>query len=208
MTVGLGTGTTVKFLVDAVAERLNNKTLKGIRAVCTSSRTANQAKGLGIPVVDLNDVSHIDLCIDGADEVDEHFQGIKGGGGAQTLEKMVATNSLRNIWIVDASKMVKQLGTFPLPTEVIPFGCERVFTKLKWAGLEPKFRLDDAGKRFVTHNGNYIIDLHLGRIDHPHKLAQYLDRQVGILEHGLFLDIVDEVVVGTNDGVREYKALR
>lgn len=207
MTLGLGTGSTVFFLVEAIAKRVKDEHLQ-IQGVATSSRTAEQAESLGIPMRDLNDVDHIDLCIDGADEIDANFQGIKGGGAAHTLEKMVATNSRRNIWIVDESKMVDHLGKFPLPTEVIPFGCEQVFRRLEAEGLHPHFRLNADGKRVLTHNKNYVIDLHMSNIKHPHILKNYLDAQVGILEHGLFLDLVDTVVVGTQDGVKVLTATR
>ncbi|WP_125571126.1 ribose-5-phosphate isomerase RpiA [Lacticaseibacillus songhuajiangensis] len=207
MTLGLGTGSTVFFLVEAIARRVREEGLH-IEAVATSSRTAKQASALGITMKDINDVDHIDLCIDGADEIDKHFQGIKGGGAAHTLEKMVATTSRRNIWIVDESKMVDTLGKFPLPTEVIPFGCEQVFHRLESENLHPHFRTDADGKRIRTHNGNYVIDLHLGQIKHPHLLKSFLDGQVGLLEHGLFLDLVDTVVVGTQDGAKVIDAVR
>ena len=207
MTLGLGTGSTVFFLVEAIARRVKAENLH-IEAVATSSRTAKQASDLGITMKDINDVDHIDLCIDGADEIDKHFQGIKGGGAAHTLEKMVATTSRRNIWIVDESKLVDTLGKFPLPTEVIPFGCEQVFHRLDAEGLHPQFRLDDQGQRVTTHNKNFVIDLHMGKIEHPHLLKQFLDGQVGILEHGLFLDLVDTVVVGTQDGAKVLPAIR
>jgi ribose 5-phosphate isomerase A len=205
MTLGLGTGSTVFYLVEAIAKRIKDEGLH-IQAVATSSRTANQSTELGIKMLDLNEVDHIDLTIDGADEIDAHFQGIKGGGAAHTLEKMVAINSKRNIWIVDESKMVQVLGKFPLPTEVIPFGCEHVFKRLEAEGLHPHFRLDADGERIRTHNKNFVIDLHMGAIKHPHLLKQFLDSQVGILEHGLFLDLVNTVVVGTPDGPKVYSA--
>lgn len=205
MTLGLGTGSTVFFLVEAIAERIKNEGLH-IQAVATSSRTAKQARELGIKMLDLNDVDHIDLTIDGADEIDAHYQGIKGGGAAHMLEKMVAINSHRNIWIVDESKLVPVLGQFPLPTEVIPFGCNQVFARLEAEGLHPHFRVDAEGERVRTHNKNYVIDLHIGAIKHPHLLAQFLDAQVGILEHGLFLDLVNTVVVGTPAGAQVLQA--
>lgn len=207
MTLGLGTGSTVFYLVEAIARRIKDEGLH-IEAVATSSRTAKQASALGITMKDLNDVDHLDLCIDGADEIDKHFQGIKGGGAAHTLEKMVATASRRNIWIVDESKLVDTLGAFPLPTEVIPFGCEQTFKRLANEGLKPAFRLNEDGSRVITHNKNYVVDLHVGKIDQPHLLQAFLDSQVGLLEHGLFLDLVDTVVVGTPDGAKVLPAIR
>ena len=122
MIVGLGTGSTVRYMVDELGKRVQAGKLTGITGITTSSRTAKQAKALGITIKDIDEVDHIDLCIDGADEVSDDFQGIKGGGGALLWEKIVANASNKIIWIVDESKLVHQLGKFPLPIEVIPFG--------------------------------------------------------------------------------------
>ncbi|MDT3394648.1 MAG: ribose-5-phosphate isomerase RpiA, partial [Bacillota bacterium] len=165
-------------------------------------RTEEQAKSLGIPVKALNDVDHIDLTIDGADEVDANFQGIKGGGAAHLFEKLVATTSTRNIWIVDQEKVVDTIGRFPLPVEVIPFGSQQVFNKMAKEGLNPEFRMTADGQHVLTDSKNYVIDLHLNQVQHPHLLASWLSEQVGVVEHGLFLDIVDQVVVGAPDGVK------
>lgn len=207
MMLGLGTGSTVFYLVEAVAKRVREENLH-ITTVSTSSRTAKQASDLGIKVIDINDAPTLDLTIDGADEIDEHFQGIKGGGAAHLLEKIVAINSKRNIWIVDQSKMVKTLGAFPLPLEVIPFGSEKVYQRLAAENLHPEFRLAEDGQRVRTHNKNYVIDLHVGTIEHPHILADWLDHQTGIVEHGLFLDLVNQVVIGKESGVEIINAPR
>jgi len=198
--VGLGTGSTVYYMIEELGKRYQNGEVKNIVGVATSSRSQKQAESLGIPMKDLNEVDHIDLTIDGADQIDKNFQGIKGGGAAHLLEKMVATNSHKNIWIVDQSKLADELGSFPLPTEVIPFGCEKTFADLKAENLQPEFRLDENGKRVLTHNKNYVIDLKMGSIKHPHLLADWLDHQVGIVAHGLFLDLVNKIVVGYDDG--------
>lgn len=195
MTIGLGTGTTVYYFVEALAQRIKKEHLQ-ITGVATSSRTAQQAKNLGINVKELDEVDHLDLTIDGADEIDANFQGIKGGGAAHTLEKLVATASRQNIWIVDESKMVAQLGAFPLPLEVLPFGSSQLLARLDHEGLNPQFRCNAQGDKVLTHYHNYIIDLHLKTIKHPHLLAQWLNQQVGIVEHGLFLDLVTTVIVG------------
>lgn len=200
MILGLGTGSTVTFMVEALAKRVKAENLH-LTCVCTSIRTADQAKSLGIPVKELNDVDHIDLTIDGADEVDANFQGIKGGGAAHLFEKLVATTSTRNIWIVDREKVVDTIGQFPLPVEVIPFGSQQVFDRLLKEGLNPEFRTTEAGQRVLTDSQNYVIDLHLGQINHPHLLATWLSEQVGVVEHGLFLDTVNQVVVGSPEGV-------
>lgn len=140
------------------------------------------------------------MTIDGADEISADYQGIKGGGAAHLFEKIVATNSTKVMWIVDESKMVSTLGKFPLPLEVIPYGSKQVFKKLDAKGLHPKFRLDDSGNHVLTDSKNYVIDLHLGEIKHPHELADYLIKQVGIVEQGLFLDMVNTVIVGRQNG--------
>ena len=125
MIVGLGTGSTVRFLVDELGRRKQEEGLE-FTGVTTSRRTQEQAEGYGIKIVNIDDVDHIDLCIDGADEVDKNFNGIKGGGAALLWEKIVAINSNRIVWIVDASKLVDVIGKFPLPVEVIPFGAMHV----------------------------------------------------------------------------------
>ncbi|SMH69731.1 Ribose-5-phosphate isomerase A [Latilactobacillus curvatus] len=201
MILGLGTGSTVVYMVEALAKRVQAEHLN-LTCVCTSIRTEEQAKSLGIPVKALNDVDHIDLTIDGADEVDANFQGIKGGGAAHLFEKLVATTSTRNIWIVDQEKVVDTIGRFPLPVEVIPFGSQQVFNKMAKEGLNPEFRMTADGQHVLTDSKNYVIDLHLNQVQHPHLLASWLSEQVGVVEHGLFLHIVDQVVVGAPDGVK------
>ncbi|HIW71083.1 MAG TPA: ribose-5-phosphate isomerase RpiA [Candidatus Levilactobacillus faecigallinarum] len=199
MILGIGTGSTVRYMIDALGERVAKEGLS-IVGVATSDRSAKQAESLGITIKQLDDVDHLDLTIDGADEIDDNFQGIKGGGAAHLWEKIVAINSRKNMWIVDESKMVHHLGKFPLPLEVIPFGSTHVLEKLDKMGLHPAFRMTDAGEHVLTDSKNYIIDLHLGRIDHPHDLANTLNGIVGVVEHGLFLDTVNTVIVGRQDG--------
>ena len=199
MTVGLGTGSTVKFMVDALGERVKNENLN-IVGVPTSDRTAEQARSLGINVKSVDEVDHIDLTIDGADQIDQNFQGIKGGGGAHLWEKIVAINSRKNMWIVDESKMTDQLGSFPLPLEVIPYGSKQLFKRLYNKGLKPEFRMKDE-QHVLTDSKNYIIDLHLHQIKDPKKLASELDHMTGIVEHGLFLNVVNTVIVGYESGL-------
>ncbi|KRM57110.1 ribose-5-phosphate isomerase RpiA [Secundilactobacillus malefermentans] len=198
MILGLGTGSTVKYMVDALGERVKNEHLS-IVGVATSDRTAKQAESLGIEIKQLDEVDHLDLTIDGADEIDDHFQGIKGGGAAHLWEKIVAINSTKNIWIVDESKMVHTLGKFPLPLEVIPFGSTHVLEKLDKMGFRPEFRMN-GDEHVLTDSKNYIIDLHMGEIEDPEKLANTLNGIVGVVEHGLFLNVVNEVIVGRQDG--------
>lgn len=206
MIVGLGTGSTAYYMVEAIGKRVKEEGLS-IVGVTTSHRTTEQADELGIPLKDINEVDHIDVTIDGADEISDDFQGIKGGGAAHLFEKMVANQSEEVIWIVDDSKIVSKLGAFPLPVEVVKFGCSQVFNLFSREKLSPSFRLDDEGEKLVTDSGNYIIDLQLDVIEEPHKLAKWLDSVTGVVEHGLFLDCVTKVIVGTKEGpvVKEVK---
>lgn len=200
MVVGLGTGTTVHCLVDALGKEIQDQHISNIVCVTTSNRTTRQAESLGIPVKEIDDVDHIDLTIDGADEISDDFQGIKGGGGALLWEKIVSNYSDRVMWIVDESKMVKRLGAFPLPVEVTPYGSQHLFHELARAGFHPTWRMVNDDEKFRTHQRNFIIDLHLNEIREPYKLHQQLIDMVGLIEDGLFLDQVNEVLVGTQDG--------
>lgn len=201
MVAGLGTGSTVKFLVDELGRRVKEEGLE-FTGVTTSRRTQEQAEGYGIKIVDIDDVDRIDLTIDGADEVDANFNGIKGGGAALLWEKIVAVNSDKIVWIVDSSKVVDVIGKFPLPVEVIPFGWSHVFKRFEERGYKPVLRLDADGEPVRTDERNYVIDLHLERIDNPQELAEDLINTVGVVEHGLFLNMVNEVIVGDPEGPR------
>ena len=201
MTAGLGTGSTVRFFVDELGRRVKEEGLE-FTGVTTSRRTKEQAEGYGIRIVDIDQVDHIDVTIDGADEVDKDFNGIKGGGAALLWEKIVAVNSRRIVWIVDESKVVDTIGRFPLPVEVIPFGERHVLDRFKERGYNPVLRLDGQGQPALTDEHNHIIDLHLDRIEHPQDLAQDLITTVGVVEHGLFLNMVDTVIVGDPNGPR------
>ncbi|QYN60840.1 ribose-5-phosphate isomerase RpiA [Bifidobacterium asteroides] len=201
MTAGLGTGSTVRFFVDELGRRVKEEGLE-FTGVTTSRRTKEQAEGYGIRIVDIDQVDHIDVTIDGADEVDRDFNGIKGGGAALLWEKIVAVNSRRIVWIVDESKVVDTIGRFPLPVEVIPFGERHVLDRFKERGYNPVLRMDGQGQPVLTDEHNHIIDLHLKRIDHPQDLAQDLITTVGVVEHGLFLNMVDTVIVGDPNGPR------
>lgn len=199
MVVGLGTGSTAVYMVEALAKRVKAENLT-IECVATSNSTFDLAQSLGLNIKNLSEVDEIDLTIDGADEVSPDFQGIKGGGAAHLFEKIVATRSKKNIWIVDDSKLVDQLGAFPLPVEVVKFGSEYLFKCFEKEGYNPSFRLDDAGERLMTDSGNYVIDLGLEVIEDPRALAKELKAKVGVVEHGLFIDVVDQVLVGNENG--------
>lgn len=201
MIVGLGTGSTVSCLIDSLGERVRKEHLD-ITCVTTSKVTSKHAKEQNIKLVPLDDVDHIDLTIDGADEISADFQGIKGGGGSLLWEKIVANISDNYIWIVDESKMSNKIGEhFKLPVEVVPFGSKQLFRRFTKLGYKPTWRMDESGKhRFHTDSDNYIIDLHMGAIEHPHHLADSLIRTVGVIEQGLFLDRVNAIIVGHDSG--------
>ncbi|MBN2544647.1 MAG: ribose-5-phosphate isomerase RpiA [Spirochaetes bacterium] len=201
MIVGLGTGSTVTYAIKEIGERVK-KGLK-IKAVSTSKSTSIMAQKLNIPLISIDQVDSIDLTIDGADEIDPNFNGIKGGGGALLVEKIIASISKENIWVINSNKLVNKLGKFPLPIEVVPFAITTVMKRLEKKNFKPKVRkLNDM--YFITDNNNYIIDLYLGSIKDPKCLEIELNMIPGIIDNGLFLNIVDTVVVGKNN---EYEIL-
>jgi ribose 5-phosphate isomerase A len=201
MLFGLGTGSTIAFLIPMLGERVA-KGLR-IRAVPTSQRSSDAAKALGITVVDdFDGGERIDLTIDGADEVDPHLQLTKGGGGALLREKIVASCSDRVVIVADENKLVDTLGTFPLPVEVIKLGWRNVERRLADLGGAPARREAAGGGPYLTDEGNYILDCHFGSIADADKLAADIDSIVGVVEHGLFIGIADLVVVGAEDGAR------
>lgn len=195
--VGLGTGSTAKYAIEAVARMVRD----GLRlkAVPTSMATALMAQKLGITLVELNDVATVDLTIDGADEIDPGFNMIKGGGGALTREKLVAIASKRKIILGDESKLVDVLGqSRPLPVEVLPFSWAMASRGLAELGCSPELRLAD-GKNFLTDNGNYILDCTFPAIRQPEKLERSIKLLPGIVESGLFVGLADTVVIGYED---------
>ncbi len=204
MILGLGTGSTTSYFVEEVGRLVKEEGLN-IIGVTTSSVTSKQAQELGIPLKDIDDVDDVDLTVDGADEVDPSFNGIKGGGGALLMEKVVATPSKDYIWVVDESKLVDTLGAFKLPVEVVQYGAMQVFKIFEEKGYKPAFREKD-GQRFVTDMKNYIIDLDLGRIEDPIALGKELKQMVGVVEHGLFNQMVKKVVVAGQNGVTVLEA--
>lgn len=196
MTVGLGTGSTAYYFIDELGRRIRQGKLTGIQAVATSRRSQEQAQSLGIKVINIDMIQEIDVLVDGADEVTLKGNGIKGGGGALLYEKIVAMAAKKIIWIVTPDKLVETLGAFPLPVEVVPFGSLRLLGNMSNMGFKPSFRKRENDSLFLTDSGNYIFDLHLGEIKAPQQLALDLDRMVGIIEHGLFLQMVDILIVG------------
>ncbi|MFT8317787.1 MAG: ribose-5-phosphate isomerase RpiA [Sporolactobacillus sp.] len=198
MTIGLGTGSTVYYFLEALAKKVAD----GLRVtgVATSQKTVELAREWQIPMKPLNNVNHIDVTIDGVDEFNPDLDGIKGGGGALLYEKLVAKASDRRVWIADSSKKAEQLGAFPLPVEVIPFGWKQVFQILHEEGYDPILRSEADGSPFLTDAHHYILDLRLRAIDNPSALADKLDHLTGVVEHGLFLDMTDQIFIGYPDG--------
>ena len=199
MTVGLGTGSTAYYMIEELGRRVKEENLK-IVGVPTSYASKKQAEALNIPVKTIDQVNYVDLTIDGADEISQDFHGIKGGGAALLFEKVVATYSKEIIWIVDESKMVDKLGRFPLPVEVIPYGQDQLFRLFQEKNYHPSFRMESEETLKQTDSGNSIIDLQLDCIDDPIALANELDSLVGVVEHGLFLSMVNRVIIGKESG--------
>lgn len=204
MIVGLGTGSTAYFFVEEIGRRVNEEGLQVV-GVTTSSDTTKQAESLGIPLKAVDEIDEIDLTVDGADEVDKEFNGIKGGGAALLMEKIVATPTKEYIWVVDESKMVEKLGAFKLPVEVVQYGAERLFRVFEKAGYNPSFRMKE-DQKLITDMGNFIIDLDLKVIEKPFEFAEMLDKTVGVVEHGLFNGMVHKVIVAGKDGVKVLEA--
>ena len=205
MKLGLGTGSTAAWMVRCLAERIREEGLRVV-GVPTSSRTAQLATQLGVPITTLDDAKWLDLTIDGADEFDPSLALIKGGGAALLQEKIVATASDQMIVIADAAKEVALLGAFPLPIEVIPFGwqttkalVEETLVSLDVMTRDVTLRMNGPAP-LLTDESNYILDLHLKRIGNPRQLSLVLNQIPGVVENGLFIDICDIVVIGHPDG--------
>ena len=205
MVVGLGTGSTAIWAVRRIAEKLRNGELRQIIGVPTSIVTEQEARSLGIPLATLDEQPAIAITIDGADEVDPALDVIKGGGGALLREKLVAQASRRMIVIVDESKLSAQLGTkFYVPVEVVTFGWESQARFLQTLGAVVKLRVKE-GNPFVTDQGNYILDCTFGPIANATQLAQQLKQRTGIVDSGLFIGLVTDLIVAKADGV-EHRA--
>ncbi len=198
MVIGLGTGSTVYWLIQTLGERMQQGLQ--ITVVPTSRQTQTLATELGIPLTELNAVNELVLTIDGADEVDDQLQLIKGGGGALLQEKMVAAASRQLIIIVDETKMVSQLGRFPLPVEVIPFGWKQVEQKIKQLGCREISLREKNGQTFISDHGHYILDCHFEQINDAAALNTNIHLIPGVVETGLFVHMANMVVTGYSDG--------
>ena len=211
MKLGLGTGSTAAWMVRCLADRIDKEGLR-VKGVPTSNRTADLAKELGIETISLDQAGQLDLTIDGTDEFDENLNLVKGGGGALLQEKVVAAASNKMIVIADTGKSVNQLGKFPLPVEVLGFGINS-----SQSLLEKLLHSQDVDQSiiktrmsnnlpFITDEGNYILDLHLGRIGDPATLNVTLNQVPGVVENGLFVNMCDLILIGDEDGTVYEKA--
>lgn len=204
MRLGLGTGSTVAHFLDLLGEALGNATLANVAGVPTSQRTADHARRLGIPLMELED-ARLNLAVDGADEVDPALNLVKGMGGALLREKMVAQAADRFVVIVDGSKEVDRLGQrSPLPVEVVPFGWRSHLPTLRRLGVhEVDIRCDERGRPSYTDNGNLLLDCSFEEfISDPFEMEDVLSRRSGIVETGLFLGLATEALVADERGTR------
>ena len=197
MSLGVGTGSTVNFFIDALAEKAGH-----LETVVSSSEASTERlQNLGIEVSDLASAGDLDLYVDGADEATKHLHLIKGGGGALTREKIIAGASRRFICIIDDTKLVGTLGKFPLPVEVIPMARSFVARQLVKAGGQPIWR-----ENFLTDNGNHILDVHNLKIPNPLEVENSLNQIPGVVTIGLFAQRgADVLLVSTDDGVKEMR---
>lgn len=200
MVVGIGTGSTIELLLPHIAKLLDDGAT--ITGVCTSNKTALLAKELGITIVNVNDVDHIDVAIDGADEIDPQLNLIKGGGGALFREKVIDEMAERFVVIADETKQVDYLGqTFKLPVEVDRFNWMLVAKKIEKDTKAKVSRRNVEDITFITDNDNYILDVELPPNTDPYDMHEYLIHLTGVLETGYFLDLADRVIVGKQEGV-------
>jgi ribose 5-phosphate isomerase A len=203
MVVGLGHGSTALLFVRSLAKRVASGELTGIVGVACALAMESEARSLGLSVASLDEHPVMDLTVDGADEVDPRLNLIKGGGGALLREKVVAQASKREIIIVDESKLSGRLGEkWALPVEVVPFAIRPFSDYVASLGAEPVLRRGRDGEPFMTDQENYILDCRFGPMDDPARVARALEGRAGMVEHGLFLGLADEVIVAGAGGIR------
>lgn len=196
MVVGLGTGSTVYYTILKIGEMI--KQGMKVQGVATSVQTEKLAEEQGIPLLTLDEVDSIDVAIDGADEIDHYFYAIKGGGGALLREKIIAKASNKFIVVADSKKVVQKLGSFPLPVEVVPFGVRKTESYIQRFGCQTVLRMK-GDTPYVTDNGNYIIDCTFDVIADPKQLEKDLNNITGVVENGLFIDMVKDVITINED---------
>ena len=203
MIVGLGTGSTVKYFLQALANKIRSGELENIKGIPSSLQTEAISRDLQIPLTTYHEYQTLDITIDGADEVDPDFNLIKGGGGALLREKIMAQASKRLVIIIDESKYSPKLGTkFAVPVEILPYAMPLEMIYLKDLGAGIKIRKMTNGQIYKTDQDNNIIDCNFSLIDNPQKLSEVLNMRAGIMEHGLFLSVTTDVVMATDHEVR------
>ena len=198
MIVGLGTGSTTEFAVKKLGEKVRNGL--AIKGIPTSVVTKKLAEEEAIPLIDFSETMYIDITIDGADEIDKDLNMIKGGGAALLREKIVASVSREEIIIVSSEKYVNQLGSFPLPVEVIPFGGQVIFNQLETMGGSPDLRLNQ-GQPLLTDQGNYILDCRFRQIIDAVQLEQRLNMIPGVVENGLFTALCSRMIMADGEKI-------
>ncbi len=203
MALGMGSGSTTTYFVEMLGERLQTGALQNIVGVPTSSGTAALARQLGIPLTTLSDHPQLDLAVDGADEIDPTLNLIKGLGRAALREKIVEIHARRFVVIGDEPKLVQRLGRGPLPVEIVQFEAESHIVWLNTLGCRAEQWWEEDGSPIITDNGNYLVRCWFADgIADAYELARTLSERPGIIEHGLFLDMADEVIVAGSDGIR------
>lgn len=202
MILGLGTGSTVYYFLQKLSKEISKGSIKNILGIPTSNQTEQLALKLNIPLTTLNEYPAIDLVIDGADEVDENLNLIKGGGGALLREKIVAQASKKFVVVIDESKLSKSLGEkFYLPVEVLPLAIQTEKSYLESMSINVSLRKNVAGDMFITDQGNFILDVNFGTINNPLELEALLNKRAGIIEHGLFINMAEIVICAGNGGI-------
>ncbi len=206
MAVGLGTGSTAAFMVERIGERIRTENLK-VTAVSTSWSTTLQCRKLGIPLIDLGEARHLDIAIDGADEIDPNKNLVKGRGAAHLLEKIVASMADSYVIIADSGKKVRTLGEkFAVPLEILPGAIGSVTYKVKKLGAKLSVRMGAPGKDgpVISDSGNLIADAKFGPIADPERLDFELNKIPGLLGHGLFVGMASKAILAAPDGIEEF----
>ena len=205
-TIGLGSGTTVAYAIQEIGKKIKTEKLR-VLGVPTSHQALMLAVKIGVPLTTLNESPHLDLAIDGADQIDEKLNLIKGMGGALTREKIVASAAKKFVIVADETKLAENLGiNQPVPVEVLPFALPSVTLKLRKIGGKPILR-EAKGKvgPVVTDNGNFIVDVDFGLIKAPKQLDSQIKRMPGVIETGLFIEMADTAYIGTQTAVEKHE---
>jgi len=202
MTLGLGSGSTATIWIKLLGEKVRDQSLR-IRAIASSDDSERLGKSFGIPFVTFEECRSLDLTVDGADEIAPGLALIKGGGGKLLREKIVAGASKRFVIVADESKVVERLGRFPLPVEVIPMAAPLVMNSLKEIGFTPTIRMKTDGTQYITDEGNLILDCSGLLMDNPDEIAARLDSIVGVVEHGLFLNMATTALIAGEQEIIE-----